>query len=453
MNGEQDMGLDILILALTLLVLVNYRFRRSVLYPPFLFCGMWLLDALVYRLHLIDINPIHPITLYVIAAGAILFSLGGLSAFLIPGNLIATRLTVLGKPKISGSWMRYLILLFLTVCVCFTIRAMMIMAAEAGGMGGLFFAVAREMVIENINEGHGSIPWYSYAATWTIFAATLFQSERSDKVSWTVTAIAFISCIISGGRGGFLFLFSSLICVYLVKTRREKFAAAMRFTRWPIIGFFLLFASLLFVDKNISTTDKNAFAFAGTSVVAYIVGPVAALDQVLQHPFDYTGLPNHTFRLFLRLGSWLGFVSYTPAPRLDKFIFIPFGTNVYTVYKYFITDYGLGSSLAIMGMIGFLHSLLFRKAHSNSLLGLYLFALTIFPVLMVIFDDQYSQFALYIDALVLATIYLTIKSIPWRVFRSRAVDKKLRLQTLPCNPHTSIQTHDKSATSCRADYL
>jgi hypothetical protein len=77
-------------------------------------------------------------------------------------------------------------------------------------------------------------------------------------------------------------------------------------------------------------------------------------------------------------------------------------------------------SLVIMGIIGFLHSLLFRKAHSGSTLGLYLFALTIFPVLMVIFDDQYSQFGLYIDALVFATAYLTIKSIPWRIFRSKA---------------------------------
>jgi hypothetical protein len=73
-----------------------------------------------------------------------------------------------------------------------------------------------------------------------------------------------------------------------------------------------------------------------------------------------------------------------------------------------------------MGIIGFLHSLLFRKAHSGSVLGLYLFALTIFPVLMVIFDDQYSQFGLYIDALFFATAYLTIKSIPWRIFRIKS---------------------------------
>jgi oligosaccharide repeat unit polymerase len=428
MNTGQDIGMDLLILTLALLVLANYQLRRSVLYPPFLFCGMWLFAALIYRLHLVVINPIHPITLYVIAAGAMLFSLGGLCAFFVPGKLIATRLNLVGEPKTTGNWVRYLVVLFLALCVCFAIRAMMLIAAGTGGMSGFFFAVARETLIENINAGHESIPWYSYAATWTIFAATLFHSERSDGVSWTVTVIAFVSCVISGGRGGLLFLFSSLICVYLVRTRRERFTAAMRFARWPILAFLLLFTSLLFVDKNIPTTDKNVLAFAGTSTVAYIVGPVAALDQVLLHPLDYSGAPNHTFRIFLKIGSWLGLVSYTPAPGLDRFVFIPFGTNVYTAYKFFVTDYGTGSALAVMGMIGFLHSLLFRKAHSNSVLGLYLFALTIIPVLMVIFDDQYSQFGLYIDAFVFASVYLTIKSIPWGIFSSKAFDKDFRIQ-------------------------
>ena len=182
MMEGQDIGLDILICTLTIVALANYRLRRSVLYPPFLFCGMWLLDAVVFRLHLVDVNPIHPITLCVIAAGAILFSLGGLCAFLVPETMIATRLTLIGKPKMTGNWMRYLVVLFLAVCVCFAIHAMIVVAAGAGGVGGLFFAVARETVIENINEGHESIPWYSYAATWTIFAATLFQcrAKRSS---------------------------------------------------------------------------------------------------------------------------------------------------------------------------------------------------------------------------------------------------------------------------------
>jgi oligosaccharide repeat unit polymerase len=157
-------------------------------------------------------------------------------------------------------------------------------------------------------------------------------------------------------------------------------------------------------------------------LVEYIIGPTAALDYVLQHPQDYANLPHHTFRLFLRITSTSGLMSYHPPPALDAFIFVPFGTNVYTVYKFFITDFGVNAAVIILGILGFLHTLLFRKAHSQSVLGVFLFSLTMFPVLMVIFDDQYSQFGLYIEAVVFAVSYFTIKSFPWKVFRSRATN-------------------------------
>ena len=197
----------------------------------------------------------------------------------------------------------------------------------------------------------------------------------------------------------------------------------MRLARWPIIGFIILFAGMIFANKSVEVIGTGAFAFAEQALVAYIVGPVAALDHVIQHPLEYTGLPNHTFQFFLRIGSSLGLVSYNPPPTLDEWIFIPFGTNVYTGYKFLITDFGISISLTIMGVIGFLHSLLFRKAHANSVLGIYMFSLTMYSVLMVIFDDAYSRFGLYFNAFVFAVAYLTIKSFPWHLFRYRAACK------------------------------
>jgi len=63
------MILSLLIAFLAALVIANYRFKRSVLYPPFLFCAMWLFDTCLYRLGLIQVDPLHPATLYLIAAG------------------------------------------------------------------------------------------------------------------------------------------------------------------------------------------------------------------------------------------------------------------------------------------------------------------------------------------------------------------------------------------------
>ena len=105
-------------------------------------------------------------------------------------------------------------------------------------------------------------------------------------------------------------------------------------------------------------------------LVGYIVGPTAALDYVLQHRQDYTSGTNHTFKFFLAIFSRLGLVAYQPPPP-DDFIFVPFPTNVLTVYRYFMTDFGLYGSLIVMAVIGLLQTLVYRKARTGSKLAMY----------------------------------------------------------------------------------
>lgn len=412
------------ILVLSILILANYWFRRSVVYPPFLFCAMWLFDFIVISLNLIEVFPLHAITINVVVVGAILFSAGGALSFLVPRTLIATRLVLIGKavgsterPKASGDGIKYFIVLLLALGVCLTAHALWVIASGAGGGAtGAYFAVARNATVQEMNEGHESSHWYSYVTTWGTFAVVLFQLEQKDRLFWSAFAITLVACVFSGGRGGILFLVSAVTCIYLVKEERETFRIALRAARWPVASFLVLFVALTFINKDTSGMTNSVFAYAEDSLIAYIVGPVAALDHVLIHLLDYRGLPNHTFQFFLRIATSLGITSYTPPPTLDEWVNIPFGTNVYTVFKFFIIDFGIYSILPIMLVIGFLHTLLFRKAHTNSNLALYMFSLTTYPVLMSIFDDAYSRFGQYASALLCGVAYMTIRSISWCVF-------------------------------------
>jgi len=63
-----DLFLDLALIFFLLLVVLNYRAHRSVLYPPFIFCAMWLLVLLVVRLGLIELDPVHGNTLALVAA-------------------------------------------------------------------------------------------------------------------------------------------------------------------------------------------------------------------------------------------------------------------------------------------------------------------------------------------------------------------------------------------------
>ena len=85
-------SLDLAILFFLLLVVLNYRTHRSVLYPPFIFCATWLLDLAVFRSGLIEVDPVHGNTLAIVAAGAASFSLGGLLAGFAPRTLLRMHL-------------------------------------------------------------------------------------------------------------------------------------------------------------------------------------------------------------------------------------------------------------------------------------------------------------------------------------------------------------------------
>ena len=74
------------------LVVLNYRVQRSVLYPPFIFCAMWLLVPVVACSRLIDVNPVHTNTFAIVAAGPASFSVGGLLACLVPRKLLYIHL-------------------------------------------------------------------------------------------------------------------------------------------------------------------------------------------------------------------------------------------------------------------------------------------------------------------------------------------------------------------------
>jgi len=70
--------LDLALIFFLLLVFLNYRAQRSVLYPPFIFCTMWLLVLEVFRSGLIEVDPVHNKTLASAMIETDSFSVAGL---------------------------------------------------------------------------------------------------------------------------------------------------------------------------------------------------------------------------------------------------------------------------------------------------------------------------------------------------------------------------------------
>ena len=166
----------------------------------------------------------------------------------------------------------------------------------------------------------------------------------------------------------------------------------------------MLFRSgLTFLNKDTSIYEGGVAGILMFFLVSYIVGPSAALDYFMQHPQDYAGIPHHTFKFFLAIAARLHLYQTPVTETFDQFLMVPYPTNVYTVYRDYIIDFGLYGALIAVVLIGLLHTLLYRKARTGSELGIYFFSITLFAVFMAPFSDEYASFGSFIDALLFAS--------------------------------------------------
>jgi oligosaccharide repeat unit polymerase len=425
-------SLDCALLFFLLLVGLNYRVQRSALYPPFLFCAMWLLVLSVLRSGLIEVDLVNGNTLEIVAAGAASFSLGGFLAVLVPGALLRIHLFS-PTPARHPSFLRNMVMLVL-LCGLPVLIYQIYQLSESQGGGVNIFAQARLAQLEAARNGETGqsfvLDYFTMIAT---YVSLLFATERRDKQFWIVTAVAFCGCIFSTGRTNLLMLISGLCTVRLLQTKRESFLGALLFLRWPITLFLALYVGLIFTNKQVDGAPGGFTGVATYFVLSYIVGPLAAFDRVVQHPADFALSTSHTFEFPMKVASALNLTSYTAPPLLDKFVFVPFPTNVYTIYKFYFLELGTIGTVTLLLFIGFLHSLLYLKAKRGGRLSTYLFAFSMYFLLMVIFDDSYYQIGVYLRALAFGLVYLAAGSIPFRLLPALKANHRHSLDVPPEN--------------------
>jgi oligosaccharide repeat unit polymerase len=422
--------LDLALIYFLLLVVLNYRAHRSVLYPPFIFCAMWLLDLLVIRSGLIEIDPVHGNTLAIVAAGATSFSAGGLLSGLVPRKLLCIHLFPL-KPKRTRDFLRNILTIAL-LCGLPVLFYQILQISRLGGGGFTILAQARTEMVAAAQSGE---PIRSlvldYFTIFSILVCLLFATGKKDWRFWAVTVIAFIASVLTTGRGWLLLLIAALAAIRLLQAKQESLRRAIPLLRWPIALFVALYIALLFTNKDTEAMTGSTTSIATFSVLSYIAGPLAAFDRVVQSPADFMRTSSHTFQFPLHLAATLHLIKdYTKAPMLDSFVFVPFPTNVYTVFKFYFLELGIIGALVLLFFVGLLHSLLYLKAKQGGRFSTYMFAFSIYYVLAVIFDDAYFDIATILRAFAIGLLYflmgsMTLRLLPTIQVRSQSKNPRL----------------------------
>ncbi len=371
--------LDLTLIFFLLLVVLNYRVHLSVLYPPFIFCAMFFLDLVVIRSGLIELDSLHGNTLAIVAGGSALFSAGGLLARLVPRTLLKLHLFS-PKPKSRPDFLRNTVMVALLCGLPLMFYATWQLSNSQGGGFNILMQARQAMVEEVLNEK----PSLSIVmtATFTLIAtlaSLLLATEKTDRAFWTVTAVAFIACILSTGRVDLLSLISGLSAILLLQRREESLVGALRLLRWPMVLFVALYIVLIFTNKDTNKMAGGVTSIATDLVLNYIAAPLTAFDKVVQNPADFMTATSHTFQFPLKLASALHLTDYAKPPLLDTFVLVPFPTNVYTVFKFYFLELGVVGTMLLLFFLGLFHSLLYLKARGGGRFSIYLFAYSMFP--------------------------------------------------------------------------
>lgn len=398
--------LDISLAIIFALTLLNYWRWRSVLYPPFVFCFMWLFDLATWRMHLIDVYPLHSNTLAIVTGSAAVFSLGGLLASLTPQNLL--RVHLFPEPPEQRATLIRNILTGIVICGV-PLFFYQVYKISQQGLGANLLMRARAVEVEAAQNGQQISSFiFNYFVIGSTFTALMFATGKHDWKFRVVVAAAFVGCILSTGRTGLLLLIAGLCAVRLLRSHRERLWQAAKSLRWPVAIFLILYVALIFTNKSTKGVNGGVSGIASYYVLSYIVGPLAAFDAVVQAPASFMPASSHVFEFPLKIAAAFHLLSYTAPPKLDTFVEVPFAANVYTALKFYFLELGVSGTLAIMFIFGGAHSLLYLKTRHGGRLSAFLYAYSIYAVIMVIFDDAYYDVGNYIRAFLFGAIYLAL---------------------------------------------
>lgn len=357
---------------------LNYFRYRDVLYPPVLHCGLWFVITIAYMLSEEAFIPLSTSMYFVIAAGVFLFSLGALFSTL---RFQPQRLHIQFGTTRYGFLSN---LLFLVPLIGLPIFIREMNELASGGATASFFRNLRT----SVNTHDNPIGIAQYLVPLSILSAGLhfLLFRRTHALRCTVAIfVATVYCLFTTGRSSFFILFAFLFGMLAITRQMDSRKALLVFGACSV-SIFVIIAAL----RDVTTQSASALDSANASWESfrlYLLSSLPAFDSFMHTPAEL-GLGSHVFRTVIAVGAKLGLCN-EPASLVQDFAILPFDTNVYTVYQPYFADFSYAGMFIIQFLLGCMHGSLYRRADRGRPLYVAAFALSLYPLCMQFFQDQY----------------------------------------------------------------
>lgn len=409
MQGFNNILIELIFIFLHFfLFIANYRImKKEIMHPTVLFSLVWFIILLLHFIFkftlLNELFPLSISTFLIFFFGTLAFSFGG---FLQTATWQKQKGQMLRHEVAQNDinlTFRIFLLAILLIGLPFYIHAAY-RVFLASNIDNFFIGLRTELSYGEENIG---VSKYLVSFSYVVFAINLYcyfkEKTRTNFILIIANFLITITySIFVTGRGLFLLLF--LIYLGLSYLLNKNFSAKR-------ISYFFALFMLLFISVGIifgkggseENTVKENIQPVAEMTALYLVSPLNALEWERHHQLQINYDGNHSLRFFRKIAEQLKLVPNAKVEELTQpFVFVPYPTNVYTIYSPYIKDFGNFYAWFMLFLFGFIHTFLYFKAVSTKSIRYSIYySFLLFPLVMSFFQDQYmSLFSTWIQVVV-----------------------------------------------------
>lgn len=398
----------------SLLAAGNYLLHRDVMYPGFLQATLWLVAFVLLALMQEMFIPVTDGTLWILIGGVAFFSMGAFVGSHTHKPYLARNYLTKGTLP-SPRAIAILSVIVVVGLVLYAQRAQQL--ASSGPSENPFVNLRYAVSIVPEETGGFGIAQYFMGPAYVLVAITLLMRYGLRESTIPRGAVIIVGLtgllfgVLSSGRGPVLTLIVLALAIPTVLRARAP---------TKTLGALVVFSAMLFAvvglalgkGGTLGNTAGENWVTLQESFFTYALAPIPSLSTFLQNRGPEVDVGLNSMRSVVAVLHAVGF-GVNAAPVVQPYIDVPMLSNVYTVHQPYIKDFGaLGGAVALF-ILGFLHSILYKRATTQNPHGLFVFlyAMSLFPLVMQVFQDMYlTLLSMWVQYTVYGTLMFVVFS-------------------------------------------
>ncbi len=374
------------IIIITILLIFSINFYRDLLSPGVVIHIPWLFSLVILSFSGFDFESDNVNFLFYIV-GILCFCFG----FFVIVQRRRNRLPIIENGPLNVNFLLIKITIIIEAIIIVVYGIYLFRFANNYFSYNLYFSLKMNSSI--INPLFRVMMGYLNFFIFTFTALLVYLADRKSLQGHKILLLlqillALISSFYSLGRSSILIYAIVVIGCHVLFSNLNNRKIISLFILISIVGsaFFTIYNGAKY--PYIFETE-SFIPFMFQSITGYTSGGIVAFLKWLEGPRQLLYGEN-TFRFLFALLDALGYEVDVPLltnsfTRLSEVS----STNVYTVHYFYARDFGLAYALLIQIALGMLNGVLYIKSRGRSPFWGFLFVLSLYPLVMQSFQDQY----------------------------------------------------------------